>query len=78
MRIGSRDSTGVLQSDPELLRGIGQVAAFLGINARQVSLLAKERGLPLLAGVGHHKMSTKTAILRWLEREMEAKRGTAD
>jgi hypothetical protein len=54
----------------EILVGVGEISQFLRLNARTISNLIKRDALPVRrCGLGW--VSTKGAIIRWLERRLE-------
>ena len=67
---GSRKPDNRVVPAGEILVGILEIAAFMRLNHRTVTGLIRSGGLPVTrCGLG--KVSTKGAIIRWLERRAE-------
>jgi hypothetical protein len=54
----------------EILYGYLNISEFLGVSRDFVGRLVKRDGLPLCTW-GHHKLTTRTAIVNWLTRKAE-------
>lgn len=59
-----------IDTGAEMLVGYEQIGAFLAINPRMVGKLVKRAGLPVTL-LGLNRVSTRSALLKWIEKRME-------
>jgi hypothetical protein len=72
MQNGSGQTDNRVVPSGEILVGVAEIGAFLRLNPRTVSNLIKRDALPVTrCGLGW--LTTKGAVVRWLERRAEGR-----